>query len=125
MKQSTIIRAFKALNNIYGQKTSLSVSHKLWTLRNLLAPHWDFQTEKEQEVVRKYEPTIADDGSVKFKSKDDEKACMDEYMQTVNEIAELDVDLGDFKKIVLHLDDKLEMSMEDMEALSEFIDFVE
>ena len=125
MKQSTIIRAFKALNNIYGQKTSLSVSHKLWTLRNLLAPHWDFQTEKEQEVIQKYGPEIAEDGTVKFKSKEDETACMKEYAQTVNEIAELDVDLGDFKKIVLHFDDKLEMSVEDMDALSEFIDFVE
>lgn len=125
MKQSTIIRAFKALNNIYGQKTTLSVSHKLWTLRNMLMPHWEFQSEKEREVIEKYDPEVKPDGSVQFKSKEDGEACMKEYTQTVNELADLDVDLGDFKKIVLHFDDKLEMSVEDMDALSEFIDFVE
>ena len=125
MKQSTIIRAFKALNNIYGQKTSLSVSHKLWTLRQKLAPQWDFQTEKEQEVIQKYEPDIMPDGTVKFKSKEDEMACMKEYAKTVDELSDIDVDMDDYKKIILHLDDKLELSIEDMEALSEFIDFVE
>ena len=125
MKQSTIIRAYKALNNIYTQKTSLAVSHKLWTLRNLLAPHYEFQSEKEGELFQKYDPEITPDGKVSFKNPEEEHAFMEEYTQLIRELSEIDVDWDDHKKVVLHLDDKLEMSMEDMEALSEFIDFVE
>lgn len=124
MKQSTIVRAYKALDNIYGQKTSLSVSHKLWTLRQKLEPHWKFQAEKEQEVIAKYPTTIKVDGTVAFESEDDKNACMKEFADMIKELSDLDVE-WDNKKIVLHFDDKLEMSMEDMDALSEFIDFVE
>ena len=125
MKQSKIIRAYKVLESLYNQKTSLAVSHKLWTLRKLLAPQWEFQEEKEKEVFMKYSPEALPDGKLKFKSEEESKACLDEYQKLITELSDLDVDLGEFNKIVLHADDKLDISMEDMDALSEFIDFVE
>ncbi len=125
MKQIKIIRAYKALNNIYDQKASLAVSHKLWTLRKKLAPQWEFQSEKEQEIIMKYNPEIKLDGSIMFKSKEDEQACMREYSQMISELADIDVDIGELKKIELHSDNKLEMSIEDMDALSDFIEFIE
>lgn len=125
MKQSTIIRAYKTLNTLSAQKLPLSVSHKLWTLARTLRPHWEFQAEKEAEVFQRYEPKYNDDGSMDFGSDERAKECKAEYEKTVNEIADLDVDLGDYKKIILHLDDKLDLSIGDIEALSDFVDFVE
>lgn len=125
MKQSKIIRAYKTLSKISQDKLPLSVSHKLWTLSRVLQPHWDFQTEKEAEVIQKYEPTYHEDGTMDFGSEERAKECRAEYEHVVTEIADLDVDLGDFKKVVLHLDDKLDISIGDIEALSDFVDFVE
>ncbi len=125
MKQSKIIRAYKTLNKLAEEKLPLPVSHKLWTLSRVLLPHWDFQMEKEAEVFQKYGPKYNDDGSVDFGSEENAKAFREEYDKLVSELSELDVDLGDFKKVVLHLDDKLDISIGDIEALSDFVDFVE
>lgn len=125
MKQSKIIRAYKTLSKISQDKLPLAVSHKLWTLSRILQPHWDFQTEKEADVFRKYDPKYNEDGTMDFGSEERAKECRAEYEQVVTEIADLDVDLGDFKKVVLHLDDKLDISIGDIEALSDFVEFVE
>jgi len=125
MKQSKIIRAYKTLNKIAQDKLPLPVSHKLWTLTRVLQPHWDFQTEKEAEVFQKYDPKYNEDGSMDFGTEERAKECRKEYEQVVKEIADLDVDLGDFKKIILHLDDNLNISIGDIDALSDFVDFVE
>ena len=125
MKQSKIIRAYKALTNISQQKLPLSVSYKLWNLSRLLQPQWEFQTDEEAKVIEKYNPVANADGSMNFGSEERAKECKAEYEKTVAEIAELDVDLGDFKKVTLHLDDNIDISIGEIEALSEFVDFVE
>ena len=125
MKQSKIIQAYKALTNLSQQKLPLSVSHKLWTLARTLQPHWEFQTNEEAKVLEKYNPTPCDDGSMDFGSAERARECKAEYEKTVAEIAELDIDLGDFKKITLHLDDKIDISIGEIEALSEFVEFEE
>ncbi len=125
MKQYKIIRAYKTLSELSQQKVPLSVSHKLWTVSRMLKPHWDFQTEKEMEIIKKYNPNVSADGTIDFGNEETAKKCKEEFEKVAAEMADLDVDLGDYKKVVLHFDDKLEMSVEDMDALSEFIDFVE
>lgn len=125
MKQFKIIRAYKTLNDLAQQKLPLAVSHKLWTLSRVLQPHWDFQQEKEAEVFEKYDPKFNNDGTVDFGSEEKANEFKAEYDKVVAEIADLDVDLGDYKKVILHLDDKLDISIGDIEALSDFVDFVE
>ena len=125
MKQGKIIKAYMAINKLYEQKLPLSVSHKLWMLRQKLTPTWDFQVDKEHEVILKYDPNISVDGNVTFKSDADSKACREEYNKVCAELENIDVDLGDFKKVTIHLDDKIELSLGDIEALDEFVDFVE
>ena len=125
MKQSKIIKAYRAINKLYEQKLPLTISHKLWMLRQKLTPTWEFQVDKEQDVIMRFNPIIGENGEVTFNSQEDAMNCKAEYEKTCKEIAELDVDLGDYEKIVLKLDDKLELSVEDIDALSEFIDFTE
>lgn len=125
MKQFKIIRAYKSLSRLYEQKLPLTVSHKLWMLKQKLDPTWEFQNEKEQEVIMKYEPQVSENGQVTFKSDDEAMRCKEEYIAVCKELADIDVDLDDFQKISIALDDKLELSIEDLEALSDFIDFTE
>lgn len=125
MKQSTIIQAYKVLNELYKQKLPLAVGYKLWTLMQKLKPHWDFQSEKERGLLDMYSPQISTDGDLTFESQEAGKKFAAEYNALCSELSDLDVDLGDYKKIVLHLDDNLNLSMEDIAALSEFVDFTE
>lgn len=125
MKQSKIIRAYKTLLALSEQKLPLSVSHKLWTLMTKMAPQWEFQSKQEQDLIAKYEPEIAQDGAVKFKSEEEENACKEEYTKLVSELADLDVEWDESKKTQIHLDDKLDISIGDIEALKDFVDFVE
>ena len=125
MKQSKIIRAYKTLLALSEQKLPLSVSHKLWTLMTKMAPQWEFQSKQEQDLIAKYEPEIAQDGAVKFKSEEEENACKEEYTKLVSELADLDVEWDENKKTQIHLDDKLDISIGDIEALKDFVDFVE
>lgn len=125
VKQSTIIRAYKVIDSFTGKKMSVSISHKLWTIKRALQPHWDFQAEKEREVMGKYEPQVDENGNLQFKSEEAQKACMQEFGKTCAELADLDVDLGDFKKVIIHLDDKIDLSMDDIDALQDFVEFVD
>ena len=125
MKQAKIIQAYKVLNNISQQKLPLSVSYKLWTIARMLQPQWEFQKSEEAKVIEKYNPVMNDDGSMSLGSEERAKECKAEYEKTVAEIAEMDIDLGEFKKVALHLDDNIDISIVEIEALSEFVDFVE
>lgn len=125
MKQSNIIRAYRTITNLSEQKLPLAVSHKLWTVMRTLTPHIEFQREKEQEVIGKYKYDVAPDGTVKFESQEAEEAFKQEYAKTVDEIANLEVDLDGYKKVILHFDDKIDLSVDDVEALSDFVEFAE
>ena len=51
MKQKEIVRAYSAISNLYKQQIPLTVSHKLYQLKRKLTPQWDFQIEKERELI--------------------------------------------------------------------------
>lgn len=125
MKQKQIIQACKVLERLYDNKLPLSVSYKLYKLRNMLQEQWEFQQEKESELFKKYDVGVDPDGTLVFESDEAQEEFKKEFTEMINELAELDVDFGDFKKTILHFDDGLDLSMSDIDALSEFVDFVE
>ena len=125
MKQSKITQAYKAIGKLYGQKLPLTISHKLWMLKQKLAPTWDFQIDKEQEMIMKFNPVFGENGQITFENDEVANQCRTEYNKLCNEMGEIEVDLGDYEKIAIKLDDKLELSIGDIDALSEFIDFTE
>lgn len=125
MKQQTIVRAFNTIQALSTRKLPLSVSHKLWMVMTVLKPHYEFQSQKENEIFDKYQPILKPDGTFEFQSPDAERAFSEEFGALMKEMADLDVDLGDYKKVTLHLDDNIEMSVGDIEALNEFVEFAE
>ena len=125
MKQSTIIKAYKVLNKLYGEDLPLPVSYKLYKLRNLLAPQWNFQNEKERDVFDKYHPIVNSDGTLHFDNDESRTAFTKEYTELCNTMADLDADIGEVNKFTVKLSDGIKLSMEDIDALQDFIDFEE
>lgn len=125
MKQSKIVTAYKVLNKLYGEDLPVTVSYKLYKVRNMLTPQWKFQTEKEKAVFDKYNPIVSDDGNIKFENDEQANAFMQEFTDTCNTLADMDIDLEPYEKVVINMNDKINLSMEDIEALQDFIDFAE
>ena len=125
IKQSKIVRAYKALEKTSGQKLPLKISHKLWSLAKLLEPHVNYQKEKEQEVLDKYGKFMNADGSFNFKDEETMRAFAEEMNDTIDRAGEEDVELIDYEKVVLKTDSGLELSIEDIDALSDFVEFEE
>lgn len=125
MKQSKIIKAYKVLNKLYEENLPLPVSYKLFKLRSQLAPQWDFQSDKERDVFSRYPVHVNENGTLVFENEEDRSAFMEELGTLCGEMAELDADIGEITKLTLSLSSGLNLSMEDIEALQDFVDFEE
>lgn len=123
MKQSSIIRAYKTIEEVRNQKMPLNASHGFFVVKRALQPHWDFQVEKEQEAMAKYAPTVDEHGNLQFESDEQAQECMAGYQKLLGELADLDVDLGEFRKPVIRITPEVDLSVDDIEALCDFIDF--
>lgn len=125
MKQFQIIKAYKAINKLYEKDLPVSISYKLFRIRSFLLPHWEFQQDKERSVFDKYSPTVDENGSLKFGTKEDGERFVAEYTKLCNELADIDVDTDDIEKVSIPMDINLSLSVEDIEALQGFVEFVE
>lgn len=125
MKNSEIIKAYTVLNRISADEMPLSISYKLFKVKKLLQPQWDFQQERCDSVIKKYNPKKLYDGSMQFKSKAEGEKCANELNELVEEIGEMEIDFADIKKQTIRLDTDIKLSISDIDALSSFIDFEE
>lgn len=125
IKQYKITRAYKKMNELTQMKLPLTLSYKLWKLKKLLEPQIAFQSEKEQEIIAKYNPQVNGDGTLSFKNEKERNKFYQEMNETVNEISNMDIDLEDFEKVEFPMDDRIELTVDDIDDLSEFVDFVE
>ena len=124
MKQSDIIAAYKAADELCKQKIkSPKVANVFYIVKNLLKPQYDFQVEREKAVFDKYQFTQTEDG-LKFETQELADQFAAEYSEEIKQLSEMDVDL-DFKKQTVNLSEQFEISGDDIGALSPFINFVE
>ena len=115
----------KAIDKYTGKELPMKLGFELYQLRSRLNVYWEFQTQKEREVISRYRYSITPDGGVKFDSGEDEKKFLAEYNAVCRELGDEEVDLGEFTKQTVHLLEGVNMAIEDIAALSEFADFVE
>lgn len=125
MKHSDIIKAYAALGRLSNTEIPLSISYKLFKIRKLLKPQWDFQNERVDAILSRYETKCQADGSLKFKNVKEAQKCAGELDKTIKEINDMEIDLADMKKPIIKLDSDIRISMEDIEALSDFVIFEE
>ena len=125
VKHSKAIRAYMAIANMSNDKIPLSISYKLFKVKKMLQPQWDFQNERTNAIIKKYKPTQLFNGGLKFKSKAEGEKFAKEVNDMIAEIGEMDIDFAEIKKPVISLDTNINMSVDDIDALSDFIEFKE
>lgn len=125
MKHSNVINAYTVLSRMSHDEIPLSTSYKLFTVKKMIQPQWDFQKERVDSVLEKYHPTRQMDGSLQFKNKKEGEKCANELNEMIKEVGEMEIDFADFKRPAIKLDTNINLSVSDIEALSPFIDFQE
>ena len=125
MKQKDIIKAFHALQKYEEKDLPIRISYSLFKVKKLIEDHVEFQLNAEQEIFQKYKPTSNEDGSLKFKSEEQAREFAQEFSSKIDEIGEIEVELDLKNKPKISLDQMVDMSIEDIEALEPFIEFTE
>jgi len=125
MKHSQIVKAYLALDRMSSNEMPLALGYQLFKIRKLLKPQWDFQREHLATMLKKYNPTELMDGTYKFKTPEEGEKCAIELNAELEKMNNMDVELADFKRPTIHLDTDIKISIEDIDALSDFVNFVE
>ena len=125
MKQFEIIRAYKIIERLENKQMPLKVSYALYQVKLLLQPQYDFQLKQEQEVYNRFEYTQKPDGKLDFGSKEKAQEFMKAMSDKIDELSELEVDLGQFKKPQISVSTDIELSTADIMALELFVEFID
>lgn len=125
MKQKDIIKAFHALQKYEEKDLPIRISYSLFKVKKLIEDQVEFQLNAEQEIFQKYKPTSNEDGSLKFESEEQAREFAQEFSSKIDEIGEIEVELDLKNKPKISLDQIVDMSIEDIEALEPFIEFTE
>lgn len=117
MKQSAIIKAYRAINKLGQQDLPIRLAFDLFQIKQALQPHWNFQLDAEGKAITG--GTVNADGSVSFDNQDAAAACQ----AKLQELADIDVDLQIKPARIPLSTPGLTLSMDDIAALDGFIKF--
>lgn len=117
IKQSKLIMAYKATEKL-ADKPALD-EQALWALygiRRKLRPNAEYQSERENAIRQKYVPYANENGEISGQR-------YSEFLDELNAVGELDVDLGEITKIDIPFSKELGLTLHDIEALEDFVNF--
>ena len=121
MKQIKITNAY-AVTDALANDPSLTLKGKwaFYSLRKALAPHYDFQVEENKRLTEKYKGTYdPSTNMINFESPE----IRDEFVKEHNDLDNLEVDIT-FSKQKLSLTDVPKITISQIEALEDFIEFI-
>ena len=122
MKQGKIKTAYEITEELSDDKTlSDKVLWALYKTRKTLYPHYDFQRIRQREIFQKYEGEVSSNDQLHFKNAETAQKFADE----VNSLSGMEVELDNFTKQTISLKDFQGITIHQIEALEDFIEFTE
>ena len=116
--QKQAIEAYKAIRKIEKQDMPGGLAMLVFTTRKALEPQFQFQDEQEHKIVEQLGCRINDNGIIEFQNVEDQQ----KYLEKLNEIFELEVEVDLEKKIFPVRD--IKMNVSDIEALEPIFNIV-
>lgn len=118
IKQNKIIKAYQATDKFVTHETiPLELKWKLYNLRKILGPFYEFQAEQESTIRKKYAQYADKNGEIAGQVYSD-------FLSELEGMANLDMNIDIPEKIQITLTDKSIFTVQDIEALDCFVDFV-
>lgn len=117
MKQSAIVKAYRAINKLGQLSLPAKLAFDLFKIKQALQLQYDFQLAEESKAITG--GTVNADGSVSFDNQDAAAACQ----AKLQELAGIDVDLQIKPARIPLSTPGLTLSMDDIAALDGFVQF--
>ena len=130
VKQGTVVMAYKALDKIMAQNTTLPVSKKTFDMQRKLQPAWDFQIREEEKIAARHPNVNAGTDSVQFPSNDEEikkerLAELDSFVKEIEELSEMEAEI-EIEPFTIYMSaETIRLPGNDIKALQGFVDFEE
>ena len=118
--QGKVVTAFMALANMSRKPLNSFTAYKLFRLKKKLSSIVEFQREQEIKIVEEVGGSLSETGEVQFKDKE----ARAKFVEKQRELGELECEV-EGEKISMMPKELPEVSLADMEALEEFIDWKE
>jgi hypothetical protein len=118
--QGKVVIAYTALANMSRKQLNSFTAYKLFRLKKKLASIVEFQREQEIKIVEEVGGSLSETGEVQFKDKE----ARAKFVEKQRELGELECEV-EGEKISMMPKELPEVSLADMEALEEFIDWKE
>lgn len=119
--QGKTISAFSALAGLSRKPMNSFTAYKLFKLKKALAPVIEFQSEQEEKLVAEHGGQITENGQIMIADPEKRKA----FNAAHRELGELECDVDIPGKISLAMKEITDISVADMEALDDFIEWRE
>lgn len=120
MKQGKIIKAIGALERVSNQRMPLKVSYSLFKLQQSLQPAMDYQAQREKELIDEFPPSETNGNRLTFDNPENGIG----FNKGMKELAEMESDVT-FTPVRIGTDCQIDISMEDIAALEEFVVFAD
>lgn len=118
IKQGKIIKAYNATEKFSKDESiSLEIKWKLYNMRRIMRPFYEFQSEQEVNIRNKYIQYADEKGNISGKP-------YTNFLSELEALSALDMDFDMPEKFSIILTDKSCFTVQDMEALEDFVDFV-
>ena len=101
---------------------SSTTARKLFNLKKLLEPNFEFYAEEEKKLIESLGGTVADDGAIIFA---DQKAGMAALQEGRNELLDSECDIPIDKPIIFRDSEGLQVSGLDIELLQGLAEFTD
>lgn len=124
MKQVTYVNAYNTIGRISNQAIPLGTGLKLFNLKRQLQAQYDFQVESENKIFDRFPPqkaVQASNGKSILSFETPEAAA--EAQKLLKELEEMEVNL-EIIPIMISESDGLTLTINDIDALSPFVEFV-
>jgi len=118
MKQQNVVSAYKTILRFEKEELPLDISLAFFRLKKALSDQWEFQIKEEEKIFEKYPSKQDENGNLVFNDAETKA----KFAEAFAELADLEV-LEDFEKIPISIGDRMKLSIADVEALDNFIEF--
>ena len=119
MKQERLIKAYLVLDKLSKVSFPLSISCKIFQMKELIEPQYKFQDQEEKKSFSDNNGYFNKDNKMSFPTIDDYRR-FDERMK---ELRDLDVDIA-ITPITIPINDNILLSANDVQDLRGFVDFI-
>lgn len=119
------VNAYITLVKMSDIRRAPATQIKLFKLKKLLQPPFEFVNEEESKLVNDFGGTITQTGQITFDGDNEEREKkVKAYNEERNKLLDLECDVDLEKPMPIHSAELKEISLAEMEALEEFVEFI-